>query len=247
MTEITTLLSKRLLAIANQIPVGSLLADIGTDHALLPTYLVQQGISSFIVAGEFNPGPYRAACLQVEQAGFTSYIDVRRGNGLAVLNEGDAVDVITLSGMGGALIAQILSEGEAKLDGVSRLVLQPNVGEFFVRKWLRQSGWSLIHEQLIEEDGKWYEVLTAEKGDDRLLYEDERLSEHWLLRMGPFLTKEKSPLFFLKWQAEIGKLDRVIKQMTKSTSEETRTKRADIEAERDELKEVLQWLRMETR
>src|SRR5690606_19253288 len=82
-------LSKRLQCIADQIPTGSRLADIGSDHALLPTYLAEQKRISFAVAGEVNTGPMKAAQRQVAAAGMGSIVNVRLGNGLEVIQEGE--------------------------------------------------------------------------------------------------------------------------------------------------------------
>src|SRR5690606_28166691 len=117
------------------------------------------------------------ACQGVANAGLTSRIDVRRGNGLEVLRPMEA-DTVTICGMGGALIRSILETGyeQGKLEGVKQLILQPNVGEDTVRIWLLENDWLLQDESILEEDGKIYEVLHAVKGDEAILF-NERLYE----------------------------------------------------------------------
>jgi tRNA (adenine22-N1)-methyltransferase len=156
----TVKLSKRLQRIADKVPSFSRLADIGSDHALLPAFLVQAGIVNWAIAGEVNPGPLAASEKQVKESGLNAKIEVREGNGLKVLSPGE-VDVISIAGMGGSLIASILEEGQQKLRGVKMLVLQPNVGEDQVRRWLDRHQWLLESEDILEEDGKIYEILTA--------------------------------------------------------------------------------------
>ncbi|MCL6458954.1 MAG: class I SAM-dependent methyltransferase, partial [Gorillibacterium sp.] len=153
-------LSKRLQMIADHVPSESRLADIGSDHALLPVYLVTQGKVPFAVAGEVNPGPFQAAVKQVQAAGLEQIIRVRKGDGLAVL-EPEEVNVVTIAGMGGSLIASILASSTDKLRHVERLILQPNVAEDQVRRFLIDHHWLLIDEEIIEEDGKIYEILVA--------------------------------------------------------------------------------------
>lgn len=241
-------LSERLMKIAEQVPAGSRLADIGSDHALLPAFLAENGRIAFAVAGEVNPGPYAAARKQVEEAGLARVIDVRLGDGLEVVAAGE-VDVVAIAGMGGNLIASILEAGKAKLSGVRRLVLQPNVGEEAVRRWLHREGWLLAGEQIVEEDGKIYEILTAECGGKtsaadglyraRELFGFGTVSGKRLFQMGPYLLAAASPAFLEKWRREIAKLERIAAQLTRSDQEEAHRKRAAVLAEIAELKELI--------
>jgi tRNA (adenine22-N1)-methyltransferase len=242
-------LSKRLQLIASLVPRGARLADIGSDHALLPTYLAERGMTIFAVAGEVNEGPYQAAAKQVREAGLAGSIDVRRGDGLAVLQPGE-VDCVTIAGMGGALIASILTAGLEKLDGVRTLILQPNVGEALVRRWLVEHGWFLAKEHILEEDGKIYEVLTAMRTPDSGranadLYEPRSLapsvvaSRERLLEMGPYLLEQATDVFIHKWLLELDKLERVCAQLALSTAEASRLKEAQTREYIRETEEVL--------
>lgn len=246
-------LSSRLAMIAGQVPQGSRLADIGSDHALLPTYLVQRGVATFAVAGEVNQGPFEAASKQVAQANLADAVSVRRGDGLAVIKP-DEVDVITIAGMGGSLIVKILSAGESKLSGVKRLVLQPNVGEDQVRTWLLERGWVLVLEQILEEDDKIYEILTAERMTDAeernaALYPDTirlscglSVSRERLIAMGPYLLQQADPILIAKWELEISKLERIVETLQQSSLEASREKEAQLRQEIVCIKEVLQCL-----
>jgi tRNA (adenine22-N1)-methyltransferase len=242
-------LSKRLETIAKQVPAGSRMADIGSDHALLPSYLAEQGKIIKAVAGEVNPGPYQAASKQVQASRLGSIIDVRLGDGLAVISAGE-VEVITIAGMGGALIASILDAGQDKLEGVRMLILQPNVGESLVRIWLLEHGWILTNEQILEEDGKIYEILTAvpaaltEKTNEEV-YSPYELSaglvanQSLLLKLGPYLIKQPESVWFQKWGLELDKLDMIRRQLSHSTLEESRVKEQAIITEIEQIKEVL--------
>lgn len=242
-------LSKRLEMIAEEVPAGSRLADIGSDHALLPTYLAQRGAIVRAIAGEVNPGPLAAAQSQVNAAGLQKVIDVRGGDGLAVIAAGEA-DVITIAGMGGALIASILEAGRSKLGGVRRLILQPNVGESLVRRWLYDRGWVLIGERILEEDGKIYEILTAVPATETAVTNEELYSpftlpggavadRELLLQMGPYFLMEASSVWRVKWSRELDKLERIDRQMSQSDTEEARGKQAALKAEMKRIREVL--------
>jgi tRNA (adenine22-N1)-methyltransferase len=247
----TVKLSKRLQLIADRVPSQSRLADIGSDHALLPSYLVQKEIVTFAIAGEVNPGPLEAATKQVREAALSDKIQVRGGNGLEVLTPGE-VDAITIAGMGGSLIAMILEEGKEKLDGVSKLILQPNVGEEQVRRWLDSHHWLLESETIVEEDGKIYEILTALPKDtysnaDKLeaiyqnavIGDDTIVGKDRLLQMGPYLLKEASQVWHRKWQSELEKLDMIHRQLTLSAAGASKLKAESIRKEIEEIREVL--------
>lgn len=218
-------LSRRLEKVASFIPEGARVADIGSDHAYLPCYLAKQGRISSAIAGEVVEGPYQSAKRQVESTGLQDMIEVRLGNGLEVLKPGDA-DCITIAGMGGALISDILEAGKEKLAEVKRLVLQPNVSANSVREWLYRNGWELIDEAILEEDGKIYEILAAEKGNAEAPYKDEM--EQGLL-FGPFLLKQKEVAFMKKWTLEKENWQRVLSQLDKAQPS------AEVDMKREEL------------
>lgn len=229
-------LSKRLSTVANFIPEGAKLADIGSDHAYLPCHVVKAGKIPYAIAGEVVEGPFQSARKQVEMEGLTKQIDVRKGNGLEVIGVGE-VECITIAGMGGALIASILEEGKEKLEGVKRLVLQPNISAISIRMWLLENAWSLINEAILEEDGKIYEILVAERGNPKSVYSEN--IENQLL-FGPFLIKEKNEAFIHKWTAESNNWERILKQMSQSSqTAEKIEKQMEIQKKISMVKEVL--------
>jgi tRNA (adenine22-N1)-methyltransferase len=229
-------LSKRLEAVASFIPKGAVLADIGSDHAYLPCYAYLHGYITKAVAGEIADGPLRSAKQQVEKAGLSHVISVRKGDGLAVIAPGE-VDCITIAGMGGTLIANILEAGKNKLFGVKRLILQPNVGADIVRKWLMNNDWELIAERILKEDGRIYEVLVAEKGDGKKPYADMEAE----LLLGPFLLKEKKDVFLEKWRHELEHWKRIVRQLAeKAETESALAKKRELEEKIKLVEEALQ-------
>lgn len=227
------MLSKRLMRIARACPVGARVADIGSDHALLASYLAQNGIASQVIAGEVNEGPYQAARRQVERLGLPN-VSVRKGDGLSVLAPGEA-DVICIAGMGGQLIVSILEAGKSRLEGVRKLILQPNVGEETVRRWLLYNGWELVEEAILEEDGIIYEILVAEPGDPEQPYRDQDRTMEDLLRIGPHLWREKSPVLYRKWRKERDKTETILKQMSRS-------EKPEVQERIDRMKQELLWM-----
>ncbi|MGO0076828.1 tRNA (adenine(22)-N(1))-methyltransferase [Streptococcus suis] len=200
-----TKLSRRLEAVASYVPQGARLADVGSDHAYLPLFLMEQGRIDFAVAGEVVQGPYQSARQNVEQAGQSDKISVRMANGLAAVELADQVSTVTIAGMGGRLIAEILEAGKDKLGSVERLVLQPNNREDDVRRWLVAHDFQLVAEEILEENDKIYEILVAEKGNVALTADQ--------LRFGPYLLQEQSAIFQKKWLKELDKLTYALEQV----------------------------------
>lgn len=219
-------LSKRLETVAAYIPKGSVLADIGSDHAYLPCYAYLQEIIRYGIAGEITEGPFQSAKEQVAKVALSEKITVRKGDGLQVITSNE-VDCITIAGMGGTLIRNILEEGKDKLDGVRRLVLQPNIGAKNIREWLLKYNWEIVTEQIIEEDGKIYEIIVSERGGPKSTYTDNL--EAGLL-LGPFLMIEKNAVFIKKWNQELDHWKRILTRLAKAAGTlENQARKSELE------------------
>ena len=221
------MISKRLELVASFVPQGAILLDVGSDHAYLPIELVERGQIEVAIAGEVVEGPYQSAVKNVEAHGLNEKIQVRLANGLAAFEETDQVSVITIAGMGGRLIATILQEGLEKLANVERLILQPNNREDDLRIWLQDNDFQIVAESILEEAGKFYEILVVEAGQMKLSASD--------VRFGPFLSKEVSPVFIKKWQKEATKLEFALGQIPEKNLVERQVLVDKIQA----IKEVL--------
>ena len=221
------MISKRLELVASFVPQGAILLDVGSDHAYLPIELVERGQIEGAIAGEVVVGPYQSAVKNVESHGLKEKIQVRLANGLAAFEESDQVSVITIAGMGGRLIATILEEGLDKLGSVKRLILQPNNREDDLRLWIQEHGFQIVAESILEEAGKFYEILVVEAGQMKLSASD--------LRFGPILSKEVSPVFVQKWQKEASKLESALSQIPEKNLAERQVLAHKIQA----IKEVL--------
>ena len=221
------MISKRLEMVASFVPQGAILLDVGSDHAYLPIELVEKGHIERAIAGEVVEGPYQSAIKNVKEHDLVEKIQVRLANGLSAFEESDQVSVITIAGMGGRLIASILEEGLDKLANVERLILQPNNREDDLRLWLQDHDFQIVAECILEEDGKFYEILVVEAGQMKLSASD--------VRFGPFLSKEISPVFVQKWQKEAEKLEFALGQIPEKNLEERQVLVDKIQA----IKEVL--------
>ncbi|MFZ5590398.1 MAG: tRNA (adenine(22)-N(1))-methyltransferase [Bacillota bacterium] len=203
------LLSARLSAIVRLIPPGSVVVDVGTDHAQLPIYLLISGLCPRALATELNRQPYQRALAAVREAGLTGKIDVRLGDGLSPLLPGEA-DVAVLAGMGGATMSKIIQAASpAVLAGIKRLVLQPMADAGPLRLFLARSGFALVAEELVREGGQIYPVIAAEPGE-------ELCSDQMILELGPRLYEQRHPLLAALLAQQITDLDRVLAGLQKA-------------------------------
>ncbi|AYC29600.1 tRNA (adenine(22)-N(1))-methyltransferase [Paenisporosarcina cavernae] len=226
-----TNLSTRLQRVANYVDQGAIVADIGSDHAYLPCYLVLSNKVTTAFAGEVVLGPFESAMEEVRRNQLEHAITVRLADGLLAVQPEDQVNTVTIAGMGGPLIASILSKGLSRLPSVQKLIVQPNIHAKAIREWAIQNGWKLTAEEILEEDAKIYEILVLKKGVMTL---SEK--EKWL---GPFLLAEKSPAFLTKWNKEKKSLQSIL--MSVENAEQT----TELEIKKKEILQKLQWLKEE--
>jgi tRNA (adenine22-N1)-methyltransferase len=129
----------------------------------------------------------------VRESGLGHLIRVRLADGLAAIEPEDAITAISLCGMGGERIRDILDSGKARLSGHERLILQPNGGEQPLRLWLMENGYRIVCEEVLRENRFTYEIIVAERSGP-VIYSDEELY------FGPIQLQQRSPAFIAKWQ-----------------------------------------------
>ncbi|MCI8822321.1 MAG: SAM-dependent methyltransferase [Lachnospiraceae bacterium] len=165
-------LSRRMQKLASLVTEGNRLADVGTDHGYIPIALVQAGKIPSAIAMDVNRGPLARAEAHIREAGLATYIETRLSDGLRELGAEDA-DTVLIAGMGGMLILRILTEGIPHLSGVEELILQPQSDVYRVRDWLQKHGYRVETEELVEEDGKYYPMMRAVRGQERRMEQAE--------------------------------------------------------------------------
>jgi tRNA (adenine22-N1)-methyltransferase len=214
-------LSPRLQLIANKVPVGARVADIGTDHAYIPIYLISKGIAEYVIASDIRKGPVEKAAANIKKYGLMHKIDVRLGNGLEKVESGE-VDTIIIAGMGGVLITEILSVSEPVLRNINKLILQPMIGHEEVRIWLSENGYKIVDEELASEGDKIYNVIVAEHGKEKI----EKEIYHYI---GKKLIEKKDPLLKKLLAIKINEMKKIIKQLQNNHSENALTRLADCQ------------------
>lgn len=158
-------LSPRLRSVADLVPPGARLADVGTDHAYLPVWLILQGTLDRAIAADLREGPLERARQTAERYGVAEQLSFRLCDGLAGISPEEA-DTIVIAGMGGETIAEILSAAPWTAKGSCRLLLQPMTGHAELRTWLNGHGFYIERETLTCEDKTLYITFWAVPGQD---------------------------------------------------------------------------------
>ncbi len=184
-------LKPRLEAVASLVSPGKVAADIGTDHAYLPVYLVTENVCLRVIAVEKSPLNCRRARETVMLFNLEEKIEVRAGDGLLALTENDNVEVVVIAGIGGRTICRMLMAAGDSLKRYKLLVLQPMGDAPLLRRWLVAHGYCMHRERLAKENERFYEVIAAKRGrqiiDDPILWE-----------LGPALLEE-GDLLLVPW------------------------------------------------
>ncbi|QVK20264.1 SAM-dependent methyltransferase [Mycoplasmatota bacterium] len=194
-------ISKRLKKCADYVLPNSIVADVGTDHALLPIYLIENNIASKVIASDVCKGPLKMALKNVKQNNLEDKIEIILSDGIEHLN--NVVDTLIISGMGGKLIATILTH--ENINKFKRLILQPNVASNILRIHLQEIGFKIIYEEMIYEKESYYEILVCEKGE-------MNLSEREIF-FGPIIINNKTKNFINHYQNELNKYENIIKNV----------------------------------
>lgn len=191
-------ISDRLKTAAHMCDKGAVVADIGTDHGYLPIYLVQEGIAPSAIAMDLREGPLDKAKKHISDNGLQDKIQTRLSDGMEKLSK-DEVDIITICGMGGRLITDILTKGKVVISKNTTLIVSPQseVGDF--RHFLVSQGFNVEDEKMLKEDGKYYFIIKCRKSDENVIleYSEAEYQYGWKLlenkdkTLYEYLVKEK--------------------------------------------------------
>ena len=206
-------LQPRLQLLADMVPAGSRLADVGTDHGYLPVYLLQQGRISRAIASDIVDGPLqhaRQTAAEYEVDG----IDFRLCPGLDAIAPHEA-DTVVIAGMGGETIQAILSAAPWTADGSHLLLLQPMTKVEYLRKWLVDNGYAFTEERLVWDKDHLYPVFAVRGGTQPPLTAAQQYG-------GVLLDGD--PLYGAYLDERIGKLQKAVEGLQKSSVVESAVK-----------------------
>ena len=233
-------LSERLRALAKLVPAGSVLADIGTDHAWVPSELLLTGSISHAIAMDIGEGPLKRAATHIAELGLSEQVSLRLSDGFAALEPGEA-DCVLIAGMGGELMQGILTRGlgangrpgPAFREGVKRYLFSPHTEWEAFRDYLAAEGFRITDEHMLKEEGKYYLILVCENGDGEAAYREaltHGISVPASRRFGPKLLERRDPVLRSYMEERLRKEKEIAERLPQS-------ERASVYAKREEVRE----------
>ena len=167
-------LNPRLTSAAEFVRQGARFADIGTDHAYLPIFLLSEGRISYAVCSDINEGPLASAKANARESGIYEKMDFCLTDGVAALAGYDLTD-IAVCGMGGDLIASIVEAADFLKDEKINLILQPMTKQEALREKLYLMGYEIVAESYSIDAGKHYVCMQVKyTGNKKELLEIEK-------------------------------------------------------------------------
>jgi len=224
-------ISDRLKTVASFVTEGMRVADIGTDHAYVPIYLIQEGKIPSALAMDVGSGPLQRAKEHIAEQGLSEKIETRLSNGFSAFHKGEAQSVV-IAGLGGDLIIQILNLGKDVISEVSEFILSPHSEIHKVRSYLMEQGFSIIRETMLCEEGIYYTIIKAVYG--RGDYETE--PEIWY---GKRLLEERNPVLLEYLKKEYAIRMQIEERLSRVQNDNAIKRRTEIKEECLRIKEAL--------
>ena len=215
----------------------SVVADIGTDHAYIPIYLVEQGVCKKAIAMDVNPGPLERAREHILASGLSEQIVTRLSDGLAKLSENEA-DTYVIAGMGGPLMVSILARRMDLLQKGKTLVLQPQseIGE--VREFLIHNHYKIIQEEMFYDMEKTYVAMKAIKSKESITYTKTQYI------FGKLLLENLNPVLFEYLQKQKEVYEKLVIKLKDNITKQTMLRKVECEQMLVYINEALKYYEM---
>lgn len=152
--------NSRLVLAAELLEYADSVADIGTDHAFLPIYLINNNMAKKVIACDIAEGPLSVAKKNVIKSGVADKVLLRLANGLEGVSP-DECDAVTITGMGGETISEIIAGAPWLCEKKQTLILQPMTSDDKLREFLVENGFEIILEKAVFSNGRVYTVIKA--------------------------------------------------------------------------------------
>lgn len=195
-------LDKRLSAVAELLGTGKTLADIGSDHAFLPIFMLKNQRIQHAIITDIHDMPLKNSMDHVNQYRMQNYCELRKGGGLEVINNRDA-DLISICGMGGDLITTIIKNGINTAKSAEKLVLQPMTNHAQLRRNVTEMGFRIIDEKMTRDRHLFYQMFAVQKGKENQYRTEIDFEFSPMLRYNKDETMREYMLFQLQVQKKI--------------------------------------------
>lgn len=167
-------MTKRLEMICSLVKSSIGIADIGTDHGMIPVHYAQCGYNGYIWATDINEAPLNRALNYAAECGVQDRISFHLADGLDFCDP-DKIDTVILAGMGGELVISILDRVPWIYDERYQLIFQPMTKAEVLRFWLCNNGFIIEEERLVTEGGKLFSIFSARFKNQNTPYRDAEL------------------------------------------------------------------------
>ena len=216
------MLSARLKSIVDFLQVDDYVADIGTDHALLPIYLIKNNLVKGVIAADVNANALDNAKKNIKENALESKITTVLSAGLSHVDL-ELVDTLVLAGMGTRTIISILEPD--KLSKIEKIVIQSNREYSYLRKKVTKLGFYICDERITYDNKKYYLTICFKKGQkkyQRIVYDfgiiKKENSEYYHYLQDKYISifkniPSKKIIPKLKMFILIKKLDNIIKKI----------------------------------
>ncbi len=207
-------LSKRLLTIADLCKGYDIIYDVGSDHALLPIYLIKHEFCLKAYAGDNKKGPLFKALNNIKENNLEKQIKVDLYDGI---NPEINADLIVIAGMGVHNIIEIIKK--VKLSKYQSFIISTNKNMHILRSYLNNLNVMIDYEKVLKDEDHYYEIMKISYSKQKLKldpYEikygaynlktkDDDFKDYLKFKLSKyeFLYKEKKLLNYLKEANEI--------------------------------------------
>lgn len=219
-------LSKRMQAVADLVTVGNKVVDIGTDHAYIPIFLIEENKSPAVIAMDINEGPLKIAENHIKEKHLQDKIKLRLSNGFEKLKPYEA-ETAVIAGMGGALVIRILDTYRDVTNSLKELILQPQSELSRVRKYLLSEGFIILEEDMVVEEGKYYPMM-------KVFFSKDGQTTGWNeaeLEYGKLLLEKKHPVLYQFLNRELRIREHILEKLEKQRGENIELRKAEVQKE----------------
>ena len=221
----------RLEEIINLVDDNSIVADIGTDHGIVPYELIKSNKAKKVIASDISEKSLDKLREKLDYLDEPEKIILNVSDGLDNLNEYQ-VDTIIISGMGGNLIVDILNKNIDVAKSANCLILGANNSLSVLRKFLHDNSFEIIEEVDLFENDKYYQIIKIKVGK-------QLFSNDYEYEFGKFLIDNKSENLkqYIKQQIENKKT--ILSNISEKDSDNVKNAIDNINVEIKELEKVL--------